>query len=83
MATNKLSEQELSTLKGFQQTENNLIVKLGQLEYQISILEAQKDTIYDQRIEFDKQRQNFGKVLSEKYGDGSINLDTGEITTQD
>lgn len=83
MATKQLSEHEIKTLTGFQQEENDMIVKLGQIEYQIAILESQKDVILDSREQFTQRKQQFGVILQEKYGDGNINLETGEITTID
>ena len=81
MSKKKLSKEELQTLKGLQTQENNLVVSFGQVEYQIASLETQKDNLIESKQAFEKKRTEFAKVLSEKYGDGSINLETGEITS--
>ena len=74
-----LTEEELQTLKKYQQQENNLVFNFGQIEYQIANLESQKDDLIDTKQKFEEERNNFAKVLTEKYGDGNINLETGEI----
>jgi len=74
-----LTEEELQTLKGYQQQENNLVFSFGQIEYQIIGLESQKDDLIEAKQKFEEERIKFAKVLTEKYGDGNINLETGEI----
>ena len=81
MSKKKLSKEELQTLKGLQTQENNLVVSFGQVEYQIASLETQKDNLIEAKQVFEKERTEFAKVLNEKYGDGSINLETGEVTS--
>ena len=74
-----LTEEELQTLKNYQQQENSLVFSFGQVEYQIASLESQKDDLIEAKQKFEEERINFAKVLTEKYGDGNINLETGEI----
>ena len=81
MSKKKLSKEELQTFKDFQTQENNLVVSFGQVEYQIASLETQKDNLIESKQVFEKKRTEFAKVLSEKYGDGNINLETGEVTS--
>ena len=69
----KLQESELERIKSTQGDITNLTYSLGQLE-------VQKASIL---IEIDKvqARQNeLGKELNDKYGEGNINLETGELT---
>jgi len=74
-----LTEEELQTLKGYQQRENNIVFSFGQIEYQIASLESQKDDLIETKQKFEEERIKFAKVLTERYGDGNINLETGEI----
>lgn len=74
-----LTEEELQTLKNYQQQENSLVFSFGQVEYQVASLELQKDNLIESKQKFEEERINFAKVLTEKYGDGNINLETGEI----
>ena len=79
MTKKVLTEEELQTLKNYQQQENSLVFSFGQVEYQIASLESQKDDLIEAKQKFEEERINFAKVLTEKYGDGNINLETGEI----
>jgi hypothetical protein len=73
MDTIKLSEKELQTLNELQTKGNQLIFTLGQIE-------AQKTSIFNQIQEVQTENDKIGKELQEKYGDGNINLETGEFT---
>lgn len=73
MSKIKLSEKELQTLKELQTKGDQLIFALGQVE-------AQKTSIFYQLQEFRTEQDKIGKELQEKYGDGDINLETGDFT---
>lgn len=82
MAESKvLSTDELAKLKEFQQRDNQLVFNLGQTELQIQVLESQKDQILEANTKLVAERNEFGKTLTEKYGSGTINLETGEVST--
>jgi hypothetical protein len=73
MNTIKLSDKELQILNELQTKGNQLIFTLGQIE-------AQKTSIFNQIQEVQNQNDEIGKELQKKYGDGNINLETGEFT---
>ena len=50
----KLSQEELSTLTQLQETQSNIINTLGQLEYNIQLLELQKESLTEQIEELKK-----------------------------
>jgi len=75
-----LTKEEIESLQVTQQTESNLIQQLGQIEYQIQILNIQKETLKTKISKFQSENIAIGKELQEKYGDGSINIETGEFT---
>lgn len=76
----KLSQEEIETLSKLQDTQNNIISTLGQLEYNIQLLELQKENLTEQIEELKKAELKIGQDLTEKYGNGSIDLDTGLFT---
>jgi hypothetical protein len=78
-----LEKQELDTIKEIQQTELNLIDQLGSIEYQIQTLRLQKDNLRQEIIKLQTKSQKFGDDLQQKYGDGNINIETGEFTKID
>lgn len=75
-----LTKEEVEKLKEFQTQEANLINQLGQLEYQIQTLSLQKDNLKQQIINFQKESSLVGKQLQDKYGEGTIDVSSGEFT---
>ena len=75
-----LEKKELDQIKEFQQTELNLVDQLGSIEYQLQTLQLQKDNLRQNIVTLQEQSQKFGQNLQEKYGDGNINIETGEFT---
>jgi len=75
-----LTQEELQSLKDFQIREENLIVVFGQIAYQQQTLDEQQDQAIQEKEKFDKERSDFASSLTSKYGNGTINIDTGEIT---
>jgi uncharacterized protein YlxW (UPF0749 family) len=76
----KLSQEELQSLKSLQEKQNQLVVKFGQLEYEIQSLELQKETAIDQLNELKKEEELIGNQLTQKYGNGSIDVESGFFT---
>ena len=74
-----LSQEELSNLATLQQQQDNFVIQLGQIEYQIGTLERQKDIIKQNIESFEKQQVELGDQLKQKYGEGTINLESGEF----
>ena len=74
-----LSKEEISELKSIQEKESEIISQLGQIEYQILNLTTQKQFIIDKSKELSKQRSSAAQNLQNKYGEGSIDLDSGEF----
>ncbi len=69
----KLSKEELQKVQSNQQISNEIIFAIGELE-------LQKISLVDQYRELAQQQNELGSDLTKKYGDGKINLSTGEIT---
>ena len=76
----KLSEEELKTLRDYQQTQNQITFDLGNVDIQKAILEGQRNQILENLANLQEQSNKTAKELQDKYGDGNINLDTGEFT---
>lgn len=75
-----LTQEELSDLQQVQAEIKTYLDDLGQVEYQLYTLTNTKKNIQRQvDLLYDKQ-DSLSKTLSEKYGDGSVNLETGELT---
>ena len=75
-----ITEEEKAKLAEFRQREEQIIIGLGQIEYQIQTLELDKDLLTESLSQLRKDQVTLGQQMTEKYGDGNVNLDTGEFT---
>lgn len=80
MEQTKLSQEELDTISELQTKQSEIISALGQLEYSIQLLELQKEELTEQIEEIKKSEAKIGKELTEKYGNGSVDLASGVFT---
>ena len=76
----KLSQEELNTLNQLQETQNNIINSLGQLEYNIQLLELKKEKLTEEIENLKETEKQIGEDLSKKYGNGSIDIASGLFT---
>jgi hypothetical protein len=68
----KLTSDELQIVKDLKQEYTNLAFTLGELEIQkVMLLDTQK--------ELASKEKQIAKQLQEKYGEGTIDLETGEV----
>lgn len=75
-----LTPEELQEFRTNRQEANRLAAVLGELYYQKTLLDLELESLKESvRTNALKQREHL-KQLGEKYGDGSINAETGEIS---
>jgi len=71
--TKKLTPEELQSVKNIRQDYSNLALAIGELELQkFNLLEKYQKEIAEREKQLAKQ-------LQEKYGEGTIDLETGEV----
>ena len=75
------TEQELNQLKELRRKLNDAVIKLGQLSLNKIRLENSEKEIKKEIFNLEKEETNIAKELSKKYGDGSINLESGNFTS--
>ena len=75
----KLTNEELEELKDAQTLQNNLLQSLGEIEYQNQELELQKIEFREKMKKFKDNNYQMGETLQKKYGEGVVNLNTGEF----
>ena len=80
--TTKLTQQETQQLSQIQEKQQSYIIDLGKIEYDITLLELQKEKIQDQIEKLTQESQNLAKELETKYGSGTINIEKGEFYKQ-
>jgi hypothetical protein len=83
METIKLTQEEIDTLKSIQEANNNLMVNFGQLEMTFQSLQLQKESLVKTLASLKNKETEIGTQLQEKYGNGNINIETGEFTKID
>ena len=69
-----ITEEELNQLKGFKTQQNQITFALGEIN-------IRKENLLSSYRAIAAQEQEFYSKLSIKYGDGSLDLTTGEITS--
>jgi len=79
MANQKLTQEELQTIAELQQKNNAVVSELGQIELTRMAVEARRANAETYLADLRKEEDEFGKTLSDKYGAGSIDLDSGEF----
>ena len=79
MKTEKLTEQEISSVKEIQKLRAEIIEKYGLIEMSIQDLKLQKQEITEELKEIKVTELKLSQELQSKYGVGTINIDSGEF----
>ena len=79
MENQKLSQEELNTIRELQEKNRALVLELGEIELITLNLGKRKESAVKFLEDLRTQEQDFGKQLSEKYGDGTVDLQSGEF----
>jgi hypothetical protein len=75
----KLTEEDLKLIDNLKKNKENFFLELGQIKYNEILLEKRNDNAFDFLAKLKEQEMSTMKQLENKYGKGSINLDTGEF----
>lgn len=75
----KFTEEELNEIKKMQEDYARLTAELGQLEVEKISLEQRKNVVLSNYMSIQQKENELAKKLQEKYGDGELNLETGEF----
>ena len=77
-----LTQEELQEVKNLQVENNNLISQFGELEVVIQNLSLRKEELITKLKELKDKEVKIGQILQEKYGDGNIDIETGEFISK-
>jgi len=87
MEQKQLTPEELANVKELASSLNDITTKFGQLKVeklnlltQISALEELENSMDKEYFELKEKEYTLSKELSEKYGEGTLNLETGAIS---
>jgi phage host-nuclease inhibitor protein Gam len=75
----QLTTEELEAVKSIKQEYSNLIIALGEIELSISNLNKDKQYYLEINKQLSEKEAELVKTLNEKYGTGTINIETGVI----
>jgi hypothetical protein len=79
MENQKLTQEELGTIRELQEKNRAVVLEFGEIEIITLNVAKRKENAVKFLDELRTQEQEFGKALSEKYGDGSVDLESGEF----
>ena len=74
------SEQELNELKELRNKISQLTLQFGQISISMTKLTESKKQLESKLKDLEKEESDIAKKLSNKYGDGSIDLKSGTFT---
>jgi septation ring formation regulator EzrA len=76
----QLASEELSKLQDLNSKVADIVTSLGQIEIQISLLKDNKRSLLDSFAQIQQDQDQLAKELTQKYGDGTIDMISGEFT---
>jgi len=84
--TIKLTPEEVTQINQLQTDYATITAQMGQLKIEQILLNVQLDRLKELEIKFTKEylelqvnEESFAKQITAKYGDGDINLESGEF----
>ena len=81
MTTHVLTQEELQEIKNFQNKRGTLIQQFGILEFNIQDLELQKQQLSVELNNLKQLEAQIGSKLQDKYGEGTIDIEKGDFTS--
>jgi stress response protein YsnF len=81
MTTHVLTQEELQEIKDFQDRRQILMQQFGVIEFNIQDLKSQKQQLTAELNNLKQLEIQIGSKLQDKYGEGTINIDKGEFTS--
>ena len=76
----KLSQEEVQTLNQLQSDQQTLVNSFGEVEMRIQLAEIKKDSLVEALTSLRNKEEEIGKTLQDKYGNGTIDLESGIFT---
>ena len=76
----KFTEEELETLKSLQSQSQLATLQFGHLYLNKLKLEDQERLLKEKLKQLEQEESQIAQQLSDKYGKGSIDIETGEFT---
>jgi hypothetical protein len=81
METKVLTPEEINSLRLIQEKRFQLVEQFGIIEIKIQEFNLQKELLKEELKKLRQEEITVGETLQKKYGDGTINLERGEIVS--
>ena len=79
MSTIKLSQEEISKLEESRTEENKILVEAGRIALNKILFQEREDKNMEEYKMFRSKQNELAQSLQDKYGEGTINIDSGEF----
>ena len=79
MESKPIAQEDLQEIANLRRDVAQTTAAIGQLEYAQASLSKQHQRLHDQLNSLLDREESLVKSLSDKYGNGTLNLDTGEF----
>ena len=76
----KFTQEELDSLKNFQIRLEQVVSQLGRVHLSKIKLNEQENMLKDEIKKIEKEEQELAQTLTNKYGRGSLDIETGTFT---
>jgi septation ring formation regulator EzrA len=76
----KLTPEELSKLQNLNNNVADIVSSLGQIEIQLSLMQKNKESLLASFSQIQQDQDKLAAELTQKYGDGTIDITSGEFT---
>ena len=76
----KFTQEEINSLKGFQTRLDNIITQFGKINLSRIKLDEQENLLKDEVKKIENEEIELAQKLSDKYGRGSLDIETGTFT---
>ena len=79
MSTIKLSQEEISKLEESRTEENKILVEAGRIALNKILFQEREDQSMEEYKMFRSKENELAQYLQDKYGEATINIDSGEF----
>ena len=76
----KLQSEEIKKVNDLKNKFNETVQALGSIELQLLNINLKKEQLKMEAVEIQKEEIDLAKEIEEKYGSGTISLETGEFS---
>ena len=76
----KFTPEEIEKIQKLQSDSNSIMFQFGQLKVNQIKLEQQEKFLQEQLAQLEQQEKTIAKELTDKYGKGSLDIETGNFS---